>query len=268
MTKGVLVFARNNESIDYIKQAKFLAKRAKQYLGLPTTLVTDKELDDDTFDNIIVETKEYQYTSKGYNNGISSTVLTFKNSRRSMSYDLSPYDETIVLDSDILICDKTYLNCFEQQEDFLCYKDSYDLGQLRNYHEFDKINDSSVDFYWATCLFFRKTKTNKIFFNLIKHIEDHYNHYRLLYNIQSQTFRNDFAFSIAIHIMNGHQKGTFAGAMPGKLYYTTDKDVLLNIKDDSCMFLLENPDTNLFTPLRTKGITVHAMNKFSLQDVL
>jgi hypothetical protein len=24
----------------------------------------------------------------------------------------------------------------------------------------------------------------------------------------------------------------------------------------------------LFTPLRTKGITVHAMNKFSLQDVL
>ena len=39
--KGVLIFARNNAQIDYIKQAHFLAKRIKEYLDLPTTIVTD-----------------------------------------------------------------------------------------------------------------------------------------------------------------------------------------------------------------------------------
>ena len=39
--KGVLIFARNNAQIDYVKQAHFLAKRIKHYLNLPTSIVTD-----------------------------------------------------------------------------------------------------------------------------------------------------------------------------------------------------------------------------------
>ena len=34
MSKGILVFARNNEQVDYVKQAYHLAKRAKEYLNL------------------------------------------------------------------------------------------------------------------------------------------------------------------------------------------------------------------------------------------
>ena len=44
------------------------------------------------------------------------------------------------------------------------------LAQTRNYKEFDKISETGVDFYWATCVFFRKTAVNKIFFDLVKHI--------------------------------------------------------------------------------------------------
>ena len=39
--KGILVFARNNAQIDYCKQAYFLAKRAREYLDVPTSIVTD-----------------------------------------------------------------------------------------------------------------------------------------------------------------------------------------------------------------------------------
>ena len=39
--RGALIFARNNLEVDYLKQAHYLAKRIKQYLGLPTTVVTD-----------------------------------------------------------------------------------------------------------------------------------------------------------------------------------------------------------------------------------
>ena len=59
MSKGLLVVARNNRSLDYIKQASFLADRAKQILNLPTSIITDsvdyieKQGWIDKFDNII-----------------------------------------------------------------------------------------------------------------------------------------------------------------------------------------------------------------------
>ena len=41
MSSGVLLFAFNNEQVDYVAQAQYLAKRIRKYLDLPTTLVTD-----------------------------------------------------------------------------------------------------------------------------------------------------------------------------------------------------------------------------------
>ena len=40
-TQGILVIARNNKQIDYIKQAYFLAKQIKKFLNLPTSVITD-----------------------------------------------------------------------------------------------------------------------------------------------------------------------------------------------------------------------------------
>ena len=41
MNKGVLLFANNNEQIDYVKQSIFCAKRVKSFTKLHVTLVTD-----------------------------------------------------------------------------------------------------------------------------------------------------------------------------------------------------------------------------------
>ena len=56
MNNGVLCFAHNNGKVDYLKQADFLAKRVKQHLNLPTTLVTSTPQDiieNKIFDNVI-----------------------------------------------------------------------------------------------------------------------------------------------------------------------------------------------------------------------
>ena len=42
MTKGILLYAFNNEVTDYEAIAEWSAKRIKKYLGLPTTIITDK----------------------------------------------------------------------------------------------------------------------------------------------------------------------------------------------------------------------------------
>jgi hypothetical protein len=41
MNRGVLIYAFNNDSIDYYQQAVWCADRVVKYLDLPVTIVTD-----------------------------------------------------------------------------------------------------------------------------------------------------------------------------------------------------------------------------------
>ena len=287
MTRGILVFARNNSQIDYTKQAHFLAQRAKKFLDLPTTLVTDSidyldiEYPDwrSVFDQVIkivwnsadadensVLISRETHSQRSFNDGtVVSKQLEWKNELRSKAYDLSPYDETLVLDTDIVICNDNFAKCFEQTPNLLLYSQCTELNNLDRGDEFARISDTSVDFYWATAIFFRKTPENKIFFDLVKHIQENWTHYKRVFQINSAVFRNDYAFSIAIHIMNGYQPGNFAKPMPGKLYFVTDKSLLWNVDDTSLLFLVEKPKNNReYTALRVKNSNVHVMNKFSL----
>tara|TARA_B110000503_G_scaffold129783_1_gene202379 strand:- start:11570 stop:12454 length:885 start_codon:yes stop_codon:yes gene_type:complete len=287
MSKGVLLFARNNAQIDYCKQAYWLAKRVNEYLNLPTTIVTDStpyllhEFPDaeHVFDKIISivwkneDLKENTTLSKTEKHGLRTfndgtlveKKLEFKNETRTLAYNLSPYDETLILDTDVVICNDIFKECFDNANDFLIYRTAYDLAQIDHSNAFERISDTSVDFYWATCVYFKKTPTNKIFFDLLQHIQENWIHYNNIFQIKSPYYRNDYSFSIAIHIMNGYQRGDFAKPMPGTLYYTTDKSILWKIDSTSLLLLLQKETyKGEYVPLRIKDANVHIMNKFSL----
>jgi len=276
MNKGAFLIARNNGHIDYVKQAVFLAKRINKYLNIPVTIATDSSeyletaFGNDDFDNVI----KLEYTADSnmryfFDGALSKKTASFKNANRANVYDLSPYDETLLLDTDYIISNSLLKSVFTSKSDLSIYKKSNDVAKVRDETEFDKISDTSIDFYWATVVYFKKTEANKIFFDLIKHIEQEWNHYRRVYQITSRLFRNDFAFSIAIHIMNGFQKGDFAQQLPGSMMYTTDKDVLWKLKEDEMMFLVEKKDyLGEYTALKTSGQTIHVMNKSSLNRII
>jgi hypothetical protein len=265
MSKGILTFAFNNSDIDYVAQAEELAKRAKEHLGLSVSIVTDSIIDSDIFDQVIPYEVASINNKRYYNGALSNINLNFKNDARPCAYDLSPYSETLLLDTDYVIADSILLNCFEQKNNFLIYKDAVDLAGHRNYKEFQYVSDTGIEFYWATAVFFRKTLLNKIFFDLLKHIKENWIHYKHVYQIEGSTYRNDHAFSIAIHVMNGFQKGNFAKSMPGKLLYITDKDLLTGINKSEFTFLLEKQNKKgEYTLAKTKDQSVHIMNKFSL----
>lgn len=276
MSAGVILIAKNNSEIDYIKQAVFLAQRIYQYLDLPTSLITDNKeyidsvYPDHNFDKIIEVKTSYQNSYKRYSDGtFTKKHLEFKNTDRSLVYELTPYNETILLDTDYIISNNLFKKCFEQQHDFLIYKNGVELSGWRDLSEFDKITPTGPDFYWATAVFFRKSKENEIFFNLIKHIQENWLHYRNLYQIHSTVFRNDFVFSIAIHIMNGLVHNKFAHPMPGKLFYTTDRDLLVNVNNDEFTLLIEKKKSyGKYFPLKIKGSSLHVMNKFSLNRII
>lgn len=277
MSRGVLLFASNNSMMNYVKQANYLALRIRKYLDLPTTLVTDVDVKSKfpeyvkNFDKIInVNNLKLQFANKRYHDGsISNRTLPFNNGNRADAYDLTPYDETLVMDTDYIVSNNLLNYCFEQSKDFLIYDRAVHLGSYTDTAEFKHISDTSVKFYWATVFFFRKNSLNKTFFDLVKHIQENYLHYRSVYQFKSNVFRNDFAFSIAIHIMNGYQSGEFAGKLPGTHYYCIDKDVLHTINEDEFVVFVEKSNRlGEYTLTKITGSNLHVMNKFSLERAI
>jgi hypothetical protein len=272
MTVGALLFAQNNAATDYIKLAVFAARRVKEYLEIPVSLITDSPdwlLDnypDHPFDQIlIINSTPFIQQKKFYDGSLSSRVSDWKNQSRSSVYELTPYDTTLVLDSDYVINSSILSNAFNNDYDFQIYQNSFDLALDRDFSDFKRINQYSIPFYWATVFVFRKNTTTQAFFDLIGHIKENWIYFKTLYNINSHVFRNDFAFSMAIHIMNGKSSGNFAKELPGKMVYALDTDLLVSTDGNKMKFLVEKKDcVGEYTLVKTTGLDVHVMNKFSL----
>ena len=276
MSKGALLLARNNSEVDYIKQAVFCANRIIKYQGIPVSIITDapgyleKTYPAHPFDKVINADVSGTDTYRKYHDGSwTRKSLQFKNTDRSTAYNLTPYDETILLDTDFIVANDVLNRCFDQDHNLMMYSNNvFEFSGWRDLSEFKFISDTGPHFYWATCVFFRKTEANKIFFNLVSHINENWYHYRHVYQITSGVFRNDFAFSIAAHIMNGFRDGNFIKPMPGTKYFITDRDCIDQIIDDKFIFLIEKQGTADCFAIQSTGSNVHIMNKFSLNRII
>lgn len=272
MSKGILIFAYNNQEIDYVGMATFAAKQAIKFLGVPVSLVTnDKDClsEDtlDTFENIIVLPDESTQNKRFYDGDNDFKLLQWKNFTRINAYDITPYDETLVIDSDYIINSNFLSYCWNQNHDFLIYDECFDLANGRKNYEFDFVSDLGIKFYWATVFFFKKTNENKLFFTLLDKIKQDWGYYSKVFYLPSKKFRNDFAFSIAIHMMNGLGHGEFIKTIEGKLWFTTDRDLLLSFNKNKMKFLTLI-DNKKYVPVSVTDKDVHIMNKFSLMKVI
>ena len=263
MTSGVLLFAYNNSHIDYAKHAIFCAKNVKNFLNLPVSVVTDSKnyiqrqyaQHTDVFDSIIEDKTSTEQIKKFYN-GKQYKKLTWNNHSRPNAYDLTPYEKTLVMDTDYIVSNNSLLNCFDNDR-IKITKDFIDLCSERDDKTLLRVSDYSIPMLWATVFYFSKaSKSSKILFDLIKHIQENWNFYRLQYQIVGKNYRNDFAFSIALHIMSNPQVD-----LPGTHYYTTDRDKLYNGNGNSFQFFLENQ-----TACGIHNQNIHMMNKFDLNE--
>jgi alpha-N-acetylglucosamine transferase len=272
MTSGALIFSQNTATVDYNKLAVFAAERVKNYLEIPVSIVTDNtklfldSFPDHPFDQVIeIPSARQEYQKKFYDGSLSSKMLDWKNLSRSQVYNLTPYDKTLVIDSDYILGSSMLKSAFENDHDFQIYSKSMDITDWRPTAEFNRINPYSVPFYWATAFVFQKNEIMQSFFDLITYIKTNWIYFRTLYSIPNPLFRNDFAFSIAIHIMNGKTNGQFAVELPGKMFYAMDRDILVSIDNNKMKFLIEKKDfLGEYIAAKTTGLDVHVINKLSL----
>lgn len=269
MTTGALIFAQNNTGVDYIQLAVYAASRIKKYLNIPVALATDNiqwletSYKNHEFDRVIELSRETSNFKSFYDGAITSKYLEWKNVTRHRSYDITPYDTTLVIDSDYIINSDLLKSALDRDCNFQIYKNSIDLAGWR--HQYKRINDYSIPFYWATVFVFKKNIVTQAFFDLVSYIKVNWSYFRSLYEINAPMFRNDYAFSIAIHIMNGKTNGDFAIELPGTMIYTLDRDVLVSTDDQKMKFLVEKENhLGEYILSKTTGLDVHVMNKLSL----
>jgi hypothetical protein len=194
-SRGVLLFAFNTNAVDYVQIADQAARLVHYTLNLPVTLVTDHKTKTKHIDNTIVVKHTSQNVRKGYAN-----LTTWRNSDRYQAYALSPYDQTILIDSDYLMLDQSLCSLLDVCVDYqIMFNNRYIHRSTPRL-----IDITSIDQLWATAIVFKRTDKSQLLFNLVGRIQRNYDYYRKLYNIRPTNFRNDFAFAIANNIINGY----------------------------------------------------------------
>jgi hypothetical protein len=283
--RGIIMFAHNNAEIDYFRLAVVNSFLIQRHLGVKNiTVVTDpasldyaeKSLGKATIkkaiNNIIVveKDKEFKLSNTRIYKDTSHTAkpLSFYNVNRCDAYDLSPYEETILLDVDYLILSDTLNQCWGHNEELMMNWRYQDIMYERKDPTLNRLNDFSITMYWATVVYFRKTPYVESFFNCVKHVKNNPQYYKDLYKWNGTLYRNDYSFSIAAHMMSGFQDRGIP-QLPTTLYKTFDTDdVHSAVNDNTLIMYLEKPRSpGDFMLTKWSGVDLHVMNKWAINRI-
>jgi hypothetical protein len=276
MKSGILIFAHNNREIDYVLLAIIAGGLAQKNLDLPVSLVTDRSTLDwakqsniyhlikKIFDQIIEVNKPTTNNQRVIHDGKSSKTVPFTNTNRNSSWDLTPYDNTLVIDSDYLIFSDKLKCFFNINQSVLISESIRDLFDDKRLGYHDRyVSDTGIKLRWATTVLFKKNKESLAFFQLVEYIKNNYIYYSDLFRFDSRQFRNDIAFSIADHILNGFIDGNNLYLPP--VLTIQDKDVLIDVDQNKKLKCLISTDYNDNYCLSSiKDLDIHIMNKQSI----
>ena len=158
MTTGALIFARNNEQIDYEAMAQWSAKNIERHLRIPTYIVTDDAVNDNT----------RHFTDVGN--------VTWHNHNRMDAYRLSPWDRTLVLDADYVVASNRLQSVLEVDQDFLAHRWAYDVTGCNNFDGLNSFGNNRMPMWWATVMMFRKSRHAELIFDSMQMIKDNWTH--------------------------------------------------------------------------------------------
>lgn len=197
MTRGVILFAFNSPKYNYYEMAKHTAKRVSHFLNLPVTLVTDDEsMPKDEYElwDKVVKIKPDKDNFRDWGMWI--------NKGRYQAYELSPYNETLLLDVDYVVNSDKLLKIFDFYDDFCCHNRTEYLMQPNAPQEL--LSAYSYETLWATVVAFKKTDRAKQIFDTLRMVQENYDHYANIHSFVGGVYRNDYALTLALKIVNGH----------------------------------------------------------------
>lgn len=205
MTRGAVIFAYNNEHIDYLSMAVYAASRVKRFLKIPVCLITDIQNSNLTefFDSVIYQPNSV--AGRRFYSDLDTSVKWYNQNRMSV-YDLSPWDETLLIDADYVVNSTDLAKIFATTQDFMCFRTATHVASRDPEWSLNFFGRSKLPMFWATVIYFKKTSYSKMIFEYMNIIKQNWMHFCYLYSLGASTYRNDFALSIALHVINGHDE--------------------------------------------------------------
>ena len=275
MNKGVLLFAHNNREVDYARMSIISGGLAKKHLGVSVSLATDESTvswmkesgiyhkAESLFESIILIDRPEISNYRRLHDGESEIKTPFINQNRSSVWDITPYDRTLLIDCDYFIMSDILNEYWDVDQDVLIGDSIQDIHSEDRMNYLDKyISYTGMKMRWATTCMFTKNKRSKLFFDLIQDIRDNYSLYGSVYRFTDIQYRNDIAFSVANHILNGFNTVKEYTLPP--VLTALDKDVLHKVEHDKLYFLINSNLSQKYYAVSNKSRDIHVMNKKSV----
>jgi hypothetical protein len=208
---GVLVYAFDNEHIEYMRMAKECARRVEVHWKLPVSVVTDVKtaarVQEGDFDRVIVidEGADNKRFYQDY-----ALNMSFRNGRRCEAQIHTPYERTVLIDTDFLVQTRSVLDAWAKS-DLSVSRAAYSVVQPRDLPA-DMVyvsEQNQIDMFWATvvCWNARSAKA-QVFFRNWKKVVDNYSFYSTVFKFAKAPVRNDFAVTVALEMMRAANKST------------------------------------------------------------
>jgi len=250
MTVGALIFAFNNEHVDYEAMARWSAVNVERHLGIPTRIITNQDVEPK-----IGSTRTFQDLPE---------QVTWYNVNRVDAYALTPWDQTLVLDADYVVASDQLKTLLDMNLNFVAHRTAYDVTAKETFEDLDTFGNHHMPMWWATVMMFRRSDQARLIFESMQMIYQHWDHYRALYGISRSTYRNDYALSIALNLVNGHVLDH--SDIPWKLATVTHHDQLTKVGQDE--YRVEWVDKESRSRWIKLTHDFHAMGKGHLGEII
>ncbi len=199
MSKGFIVFAQNTESVDYVKQAYALALsiQSSQQTYKNISLVTNNVVPSEymhAFDKII----EIPW--------VTETSTRYAGEHRWKLYHVTPYDETIVLDSDMLVLEDLsswWKQCGNYDVNFCSRVKNHKLDVVTsNFYRKTFVENNLPNVYFGLH-YFKKTDFSYNFFKILEFVCNNWEwcYSKFAPNLYQNSLSMDLATAIAINIV-------------------------------------------------------------------
>ena len=275
MTQGILIYAHNTRAVDYALLSVLSAGLAKKHLSMPASLVTDDStvswmkqsqifnLAEKIFENIIVADRPVTNNQRRLYDGENNSTVPFVNVNRDTAWSLTPYDRTLLIDSDFLIFSDVLNKYWNIDCDLLIGESINDIYSQDRMKYLDRhVSDTGVKLYWATTVMFTKNQNTRLFFDTVNHVKENYRYYADVFRFDHRQFRNDIAFSVSKHILDGYVESNL-GTLP-PILSALDRDILYEVNDQRLTFLIDHKLDSNYCAASISGVDIHIMNKQSI----
>jgi hypothetical protein len=274
--RGVVLAAymNGNPTVPYADLAVLAASLIQRQIGpIPITLFTDSTARDmlvphayrfdRLFREIIADDRPQEPNLRQFP-GTNQQPIQFNNRTRSSLYGRVDYDEMLLLDTDFLLYEDSLKQVWDSSHPIRINRYTTSI-RYPNSPMLSRIGDLTIPLYWATAAYFRRSTEVDRFFRLVEYVTENYEWFGHVYRYDHRLFRNDYTFSIAVHLLGGQIGGsTSVSDLPDHvLRFAWDDDRVVDFNPRGLWFNAQNHQRK-FDLIPVMDQSVHVLNKPSL----